>query len=121
MEAKESGWELQVEERNKVMETAMDENGALLKENNSLGMENERLRKEMSEEVARQRDRRRAELEGVEARVKEVVSKKDETIMNLLSRASTAERRGAQLLTILKEIDGNFHTLDERPGNVKEA
>ena len=53
--------------------------------------------------------------------MKEVVSKKDETIMNLLSRASTAERRGAQLLTILKEIDGNFHTLDERPGNVKEA
>jgi len=101
-------WEAERNERGRAMESLMEENNMLLKGRTVMEEELKRLREEKAEEVANQRERRRVEFEKVEARVKEVVGKKDAIIKSLLERAEVAERRGAQLQHFLSELDARI-------------
>ena len=101
-------WEAERADHSKAVDIMVEENDSLLR--NKLEMEKElaMMKEEKVQEIAKQRQKRRVEFEGVEARVREVVSKKEATIRTLLERAESAERRGGQLQKFLDELDENI-------------
>tara|TARA_A100001015_G_scaffold321258_1_gene451059 strand:+ start:2348 stop:3610 length:1263 start_codon:yes stop_codon:yes gene_type:complete len=102
-------WDEERTESSGAMDMLMEENVSLLKAESELKRELEKIREEKVEDIAKQRERRRVEFEGVEARVREVVSKKDATIRTLLERAELAEKRAAQLQNFLSKLDRDIN------------
>lgn len=101
-------WEAERVNHSKAVDIMVNENDSLIRRISEMEKELAKLREEKMEEVEKQRQRRRVEFEGVEARVREVVCKKDAAIRTLLERAESAERRGAQLQKFLDELDQNI-------------
>ncbi|GMI08904.1 hypothetical protein TrLO_g4705 [Triparma laevis f. longispina] len=101
-------WKSTSEENEKGFESLVNENQGLLVENNKLQSSVSILREENMKTLKEQREKRRAELDDVEDRVKGVIRKKDELIRKLLDRAERAENRAVGVEKVLMEIDGNF-------------
>ncbi|GMH99293.1 hypothetical protein TrVE_jg10300 [Triparma verrucosa] len=106
-------WQATSEENEKSFESLAKENQGLMLENNKLNSEVSQLREQGVRVLGEQREKRRAELDGVEQRVKGVIRKKDELIRKLLERAERAEKRALDVERVLLEIDSNFTVEDK--------
>ena len=106
-------WQATSEENEKSFESLAKENQGLMLKNNKLNSEVSQLREQGIRVLGEQREKRRAELDGVEQRVKGVIRKKDELIRKLLERAERAEKRALDVEKVLLEIDSNFTVEDK--------